>query len=75
MWTEGTFTIDGICFSYEAKVYIKGSEYGINGGQISKLRIEHNDEVIVQYNRGGWLLKPKTELAEKALEYVLNLYK
>lgn len=82
MWREGSFTIDGVDLKYEAKVYAVGSRNGINNGRVSKLQIVIAtkddqwtwDNTIVNYDR-GWDIRPKTELAKKALSYVLELYK
>lgn len=77
MWDHGYFTLDGEELFYQAKVYEEGSKYGINGGRVSKLGIRFDDEVkqvIVYYDR-EWVIKPKTELANKALNHVLELYK
>lgn len=83
MWEKGSFEIDGSKFVYETKVFKTGSKYGINDGRISKLWIGYDDKFIpwhyfesciVHYDR-GWDIEPKDDLARKALEYVLNLYK
>lgn len=81
MWEEGRFEIDDIAFRYQAKVFELPSRHGINNGRISKLEIiPENDtlvwsysNVIVGYDRAWWR-RPETELHEKALDYVLNLY-
>lgn len=76
MWIKGSFAVDGICFSYEAKVFDEGSQFGINGGRISKLNVRTTFTVntVMQYDR-GWIVRPKTVFEEKALDYILNLYK
>lgn len=84
MWEEGTFAIDNVEFFYIAKVFPLGSEFGINGGRISKLQIYNKDDFengctwddcIVHYDR-GWNVKPRPcdRLGSKALSYVLSLY-
>ena len=79
MWESGKFEIDGLIFTYEAKVYAWGSELGINGGRVSKLVIVRGDVIwdfnntIVQYER-GWVIEPKDDISKKALEHVLKLY-
>jgi len=48
-------------YSFEAKLYDRGSEFGINDGRISKLLIRNKaGEWIANYDR-GWDIKPKTE--------------
>lgn len=84
MWKEGRFNIDGVKFFYSAKVFECGSEFGINGGRISKLSVWKSEgdyycyplnNLIINYDR-GWDIKPRpcNKLHTKALEYVLSLY-
>ena len=69
-WVEG---IVGP-YRWQAKVYDEGSEYGINGGRVSKLAIwDKKKRCIVNYDR-GWDIEPKTVKAQKALEKVLELF-
>lgn len=75
-WKTGTISIpvkDGgrITARYEVKCYDEGSEYGINGGKISKLRITIDDKTVANYDR-GWDIKPQTEPARIALSILLN---
>jgi hypothetical protein len=78
---EGYF----IRVSYQAKVYDSGSEFGINGGRISKLSVytlvgEDGDNAwerqfsLMNYDR-GWDVEPSGEIAEKALSVILEKYK
>ena len=53
MWTKGT--ING--YDYSIKHFEEGSEYGINGGRISKLDIRRDGKIFVNYDR-GWDIKP-----------------
>lgn len=81
MWEHGTFTLDGIEFIYDAKVFEEGSPFGIDNGRISKLSIwkgipEHlrsMNNLIVHYDR-GWDVLPCNKLDREALYYVLLLY-
>ena len=75
MWKEGTIGIpkkEGgyTVVHYWAKVYIKKSRYGIDGGRISKLTLKVKGEVIYNYDRGEDIL-PQNEAAEKALAILL----
>lgn len=65
----------------EAKVYETGSEYGIEGGRVSKLAIRrrvisrYSDRLVlvVSYDR-GWDIRPTTETQEiykKAMEWAV----
>lgn len=42
---------------YWVKAFEQGSEWGINGGKISKLSIKIDGEWVVNYDR-GWDIKP-----------------
>lgn len=71
MWKEGTIGIpkkDGSrkIVHYWIKVYEEGSQFGINGGRISKLSLKMDGECIANYDR-GWDLEPTCEEAEMAL--------
>ena len=61
MWHEGSISIpdndNTIIAHYYVKSFDKGSEYGINGGRISKLQIRINNEIVVNYDR-GWDVEP-----------------
>ena len=63
---------DGIC-RYLLKAYDEPSEYGINGGKISKLLIERNGVTTCYYDR-GWDIEPQDELTNIALCILLNEY-
>ena len=60
-WVEG-YVED---YKFQAKVFLQGSKYGIDGGRISKLWIVKIDpldgsyrETVVNYDR-GWDQRPK----------------
>lgn len=81
MWEEGTFSIDGFEFYYEAKVFDEPSPFGIDGGRISKLAIyrvlSKSPLVIVQfigYDREWYLTDTASYIGQKALEYMLETY-
>lgn len=70
-------------YRWQAKVYDEGSEFGINGGRVSKLAIWDEKKrketsnfftaCIVNYDR-EWDILPKTAKAQQALEAVLKLF-
>ena len=70
MWSKGT--TNG--YAWEVKHFEKGSDYGINGGRISKLeiaKIEGNWRFCVcSYDR-GWDLDPQGEEVEKIYKMLL----
>ncbi len=62
MWHEGTIGIpvnkeETKIAHYWVKAYDEGSEFGINGGKISKLRITIEGQTVVNYDR-GWDVEP-----------------
>lgn len=63
MWHEGTIGIPAKgngksrVAHYWVKSYDEGSEYGIEGGRISKLTIKIGGRTVVNYDR-GWDVKP-----------------
>ena len=60
---------------YWVKAYDEGSDYGINGGRISKLSIKIDGEWVVNYDR-GWNIEPdeNDEAAQIAYCILLNEY-
>ena len=69
MWSNGV--IDGCWF--EVKHYEEGSQYGINGGRISKLHITKGNEEMACYDR-GWDVPPKTEEAGRIVAELVKRY-
>ena len=53
MWTQ--LIING--FKVTLKHFEEPSEYGINGGRISKLDIRKNNKCLLNFDR-GWDIKP-----------------
>lgn len=81
MWEKGRFIINGLPFMYEAKVFGKPSELGINNGRVSKLEVVHDlgddrwhsDFMIILYDR-GWVYKMDDPITDRVLNYILRLY-
>lgn len=78
MWHEGSISVpkaDGstVIVTYQVKAYDEGSEFGINGGRISKLWLGINGRMIANYDR-GWDVEPTCEEANLALCILLNDY-
>ena len=65
-WKLGT--IDG--YKFTAKVYEEPSEFGIRGGNVSKLRIPG----VVAYDR-GWELRAKTPEHKEIIKELLKFFK
>ena len=58
---------------FSIKKFNEGSQYGINGGKISKLFIQDsNKNILACYDR-GWDIKPHAE-AKEILEKILEAY-
>lgn len=79
MWHEGTIGLDGpnnttVLAHYILKSYDAGSEYGINGGRISKLQIMINGHTVANYDR-GWDIKPDESNKEAMQAYSIILDK
>ena len=73
MWEKGKWDAYGGTVEYWAKVYDEPSEFGINGGRISKLTLKCNGKTILNYDR-GWDVKPQTKSAKIVLEALLQKY-
>ena len=71
MWNEGTVSVNGEIFHYWMKQYEEGSEYGINGGRISKLTIKRSGKEVYNYDRGEDI-EPIDKNTETALEIILK---
>ncbi len=71
MWNEGTVSVNGEIFHYWMKQYEEGSEFGINGGRISKLTIKHGGREVYNYDRGEDI-EPIDKNTETALEIILK---
>lgn len=71
MWRMGDITVNGEGFQYYMKQYEGCSEWGIEGGRISKLMIKRDGEIVCNYDR-GWDVEPTDENARLALELLLH---
>ena len=65
MWSKGSIKIEGTEVQYWVKHFDEGSEFGIDGGRISKLECRADGKIIMNYDR-GWVMEPETELGYKA---------
>ncbi len=79
LWKEGTIGIpvkDGKykIAHYWAKVYDEPSEYGIDGGRVSKLEIKIEGNTVVSYDR-GWEMKPDENDEEVMIAYCICMDK
>ena len=65
MWSKGSIKIESTEVQYWVKHYEEGSEFGIDGGRISKLECRAHGKTILNYDR-GWDMEPETELGYQA---------
>lgn len=70
MWKEGTLKIGNSWYHYWLKVYEEPSDFGIDGGRISKLMLKRKNEIVCNYDR-GWDIRPVDEDTESALQILL----
>lgn len=70
---DGRLQIGGGTFHFWVKRHEEASEFGIDGGRISKLTItnERTGKEVINYDR-GWDIQPKTKSAQEALAWVLR---
>ena len=71
MWKEGTILIGGKGYRYWVKHYEEGSQFGIDGGRISKLMIKVDGVITANYDR-GWDVEPADENTQLATELLLH---
>ena len=77
MFKKGYMKIDGMTCTYSMKHFEAPSEYGIDGGRISKLSIEIGDIERIGYDR-GWYKEADAsregQAAQKALARIIAKY-
>ena len=73
MWREGTIINNKKGYRYWVKHFDEGSQFGIDGGRISKLMIKRSGEIVCNYDR-GWDIKPVDEDTEFALAILMKDY-
>ena len=73
MWKQGQIKLRGTTVDFVIKVFEEGSDFGINGGRISKLQIRIGSKISANYDR-GWDKKPTTSVEKEALKIILKEY-
>ena len=59
-------------YSFEAKLYDEGSQFGINNGRISKLTIRDlSNNIIINYDR-GWDIEPCNSIEKHILNELVD---
>lgn len=69
-WKEAIIENKGKDYKITFKQFEEGSEFGINGGRISKLTISLGKEKVANYDR-GWDIEPTDEDTKEVLELLL----
>ena len=73
MWSKGTLEINGTTVTWSVKHFEEGSEYGIDGGRISKMTIKVGTKDIVNYDR-GWDIKPSDDISIFAFKFLMEKF-
>jgi hypothetical protein len=73
MWSEGSMKVYNSIFHYWVKHFDEGSQYGIDGGRISKLMLKRDGKVVVNYDR-GWDVEPSDTDAALAKDILVHEY-
>ncbi len=73
MFKEGSMEQDGRIFRYEIKHFDEPSEYGIDGGRISKLEIMDGERTVAKYER-GWDIRPSSKSAKASVDLLMKKY-
>ena len=71
MWAEGSLKVYNSVFHYWMKQYDTGSQFGIDGGRISKLMLKRDGEIVANYDR-GWDVEPADNDTQLAVEILLH---
>ena len=71
MWKEGSLKINESVFHYWIKEYEEGSQFGIDGGKVSKLMLKRDGKVVCNYDR-GWDIEPADPDTQLAVEILLH---
>ena len=71
MWKESSIKVNGEVFHYWMKQYDEGSQFGIDGGRVSKLMLKRDGAIVANYDR-GWDIKPSDPDTQLALEILLQ---
>ncbi|NCC05119.1 MAG: hypothetical protein EOM37_14020 [Proteobacteria bacterium] len=71
MWKEGSLKVHDSIFHYWMKQYGEGSQFGIDGGRISKLMLKLDGTIVANYDR-DWDVKPTDPDTQLAVDILLR---
>lgn len=71
MWHEGSLKVYNSTFHYWIKVYDEPSQFGIDGGKVSKLMLKRDGKIVCNYDR-GWDIEPADPDTQLALKILLH---
>jgi len=71
MWKEGSLKVYSSVFHYWMKVFDEPSQFGVDGGKVSKLMLKRYGKVVCNYDR-GWDIEPADPDTQLALEILLH---
>ena len=73
MWSKSYITIGKTRYYYCVKHYEEGSQFGINGGRISKMNIRRDNKTVYNYER-GLDVPPADKEIEMAVKILLDKF-
>ena len=70
---DGRVQIAGGTFLFQMMRFDEASDFGIDCGRISKLKVQRqgSDKDIIRYER-AWEIEPKTKQAKAVLDWILR---
>jgi len=71
MWKDGSIKVNNSIFHYWIKVFETGSEFGIDGGKVSKMMMKRDGEVVMNYDR-SWDVRPVDKDTKLAMQIILQ---
>ena len=70
-WSNGTAIANGKTYKVSIKHFDGPSQFGIDGGKISKLWISNGDVELAFYDR-DWVTKPRSKIAKAIVNKLLE---
>ena len=71
MWAEGSLKVYNSVFHYWVKHFDERSQFGIDGGRISKMMLKRDGKIVLNYDR-GWDIKPADPDTQLAVDILLH---